>query len=245
MASAADPAGLAVASRTDRGVSARGNALALTSSLPPAALLHALNGISPEIWFSAIAPVPEGFRPRAASQRWYRYWERPADQVPARWAEAAATLSGRVDARSFGRGLPASEPTWRDLDIVEGTIDHGWLVVDVRARSFVWGMVRKIISALRAVEAGSLPVPALREAIRGDRRLSLPLAEPDRLVLWETIYSIPWAVERSTLTPYQERHRRAAIRRAQVRAEIWSRVGGIREAHLPAGNGPPGPSERP
>ncbi|MCI4322345.1 MAG: hypothetical protein L3K05_08590, partial [Thermoplasmata archaeon] len=64
-----------MASRTDRGVSARGNALALTSPLPGAGLLRALNGLRPEIFFTAATEVEEAFRPRAARSRTYRYWE--------------------------------------------------------------------------------------------------------------------------------------------------------------------------
>jgi tRNA pseudouridine38-40 synthase len=222
----AEEAGVSVSSRTDRGVSARGNALALTASLPPAALLRALNGISPEIRFTQLAEVPEGFRPRSAQQRWYRYWERPATSVPSPWAEAAAALVGRIDTRSFGRGLPAGAPTWRTVDSVDPGVEGDWLVVDVRARSFVWGMVRKIVAALREVEAGRLTVPELREAVQGRRRLTLPMAEPDRLVLWETSYPVAWTVERSTLTAHQERHLRSAILAAGARAQIWSRVGG-------------------
>jgi tRNA pseudouridine38-40 synthase len=222
----ADEAKLAVSSRTDRGVSARGNALALTSSLPPSALLRALNGISPEIWFTHLAEVPDGFRPRAASQRWYRYWERPAQQVPPAWAAASRAFSGRIDVRSFGRDVPAARPTHRDVDSVEPTVDDGWLVLDVRARSFVWGMVRKIVAALREVEAGALTVAELREAIAGERRLTLPLAEPDRLVLWETSYPIEWTVERLTRTAHQERHLRAAVLAAAARHEIRPRIHG-------------------
>ena len=238
-----DPTGLAVASRTDRGVSARGNALAISSVLPPAALLRALNGISPEVWFTHLAPIPEDFRPRNASQRWYRYWERRAIEVPASWTEAARSLEGRVDARSFGRGLPANVPTWREIDRVEPTIDHGWLVVDVRARSFVWGMVRKIIGALREVEAGSLALGTLGDAVAGRHRLSVALAEPDRLVLWETIYPIPWELERSALTAQQERHRRATLESAAARHEIWSRMGDRPTAPIAERAGSDGPTE--
>jgi len=215
---------LSVASRTDRGVSARGNALALTSEVPAAALLRALNGLSPEIWFTHLAEVPEGFRPRAAAERRYRYWERRADRVPEGWEPAARALSGRLDARSFGRGLPASGPTWWDVSSVAPALEGGWLVVDVRARAFVWGMVRKLVAALREVEAGALSIPRLREAIEGRERLSLPMAEPERLVLWETRYPIAWTTERAEWTARQERVFLSARIRSAAREEILHRI---------------------
>ena len=222
---------LAVASRTDRGVSARGNALALSSNLPPVALLRALNGISPEIRFTHLVPVPEGFRPRSALERWYRYWDREATEVAEAWRSGAGAFVGRVDVRSFGRGLSDQAPVWRTISAMEPRIDSGWLVLDIRAPSFVWGMIRKIVSALRDLESGELPLARLQEAIRGERRLTLPMAEPERLVLWETRYPIPWEVERSALTGRQVRRFResyalAASRREIVRA-LWA--GGSRD----------------
>ena len=62
---------IGVASRTDRGVSAVGNALTLTSAFPPTALLRALNGIEPDIFFTAATAVPESFRVRSAVRRVY------------------------------------------------------------------------------------------------------------------------------------------------------------------------------
>ncbi len=221
----AEAARLTVSSRTDRGVSARGNTLALSSALPPAALLRALNGIAPEIRFTALARVPDAFRPRAARGRWYRYWEREAHTVPTVWSEAAPRLVGPIDTRTFGRGQPLGSPALRKIDQIRPSIDRAWLVLDVRAGSFVWGMVRKIVSAIRAVEAGRLGLRDLDAAVRGERRLTLPLAEPERLVLMETSVAIEWEHVLPAATPHQARDvalelRRMAARRA-ILDEIW------------------------
>jgi tRNA pseudouridine(38-40) synthase len=210
-------------------VSARGNTLALTLALAPEAALRAVNGISPAIRFTHLAEIPDRFDPRAVRSRRYRYWERPARAVPARWRAAARILSGRIDVRSFGRGVPAERPLWRALDELTPRIEQGWLVLDVEARSFVWGMVRKLVSALRATEEGTLSLAELRAAVAGRRRLALPLAEPERLVLWETRATVPWSIERTTPTPRQGRHALAEIRsagaRARVLAAVWDGAG--------------------
>jgi tRNA pseudouridine38-40 synthase len=194
VATTIEAAGLAVASRTDRGVSARGNALTLTSRLPASAVLRALNGIAPEIFFRAISEVPPEFSVRAATVRRYRYFEPAAGHRLGRWQRAAAKFRGEVDVRSFGRDLPVDRPTLRVVEEVRvRPLGTRWLQVDVRAPSFVWGMVRKIVAALRKVDAGQLALPQLEAALRGAERLTLPLAEPEGLVLWEVTYPVRWS----------------------------------------------------
>lgn len=182
--------GLDVASRTDRGVSARSNALVLRSSLPAASLLRALNGIAPEILFRDAREVADDFRVRDAIAREYCYFEPGAEEVAARWAELAALFEGRaIDIRSFARGVPLDAAIWRTLDRARVVEEEGYFRLELRARSFVWGMVRKIVAALRASAAGELSADRLADAIAGRARLTLPLAEPERLVLWAVDYS--------------------------------------------------------
>lgn len=197
--------GLDVASRTDRGVSARSNALVLRSSLPAASLLRALNGIAPEILFRDAREVADDFRVRDAIAREYRYFEPGAHDLAARWAELAPLFEGRpIDVRSFGRGVPPGAPVWRNLDRLRVMGQDGYLRVELRARSFVWGMVRKIVAALRAATAGELTADRLADAIAGRVRLTLPLAEPERLVLWAVEYATPAGTPASRLARGQQ-----------------------------------------
>jgi tRNA pseudouridine38-40 synthase len=206
-------AGLEVASRTDRGVSARANALTLRSELPVTSLLRRLNAISPELFFTAAAPVPSEFRVRGARRRVYRYFDsRPLLDLD-RWERGARLFSGPVDARSFGRGLPAKAPLWRTVESVTGETVAAGRAVEVRAPSFVWGMVRKIVGALREVEQGRLSLSRLEAAISGRERLTLPMAEPEGLVLWDVEYAEPgWAAAWSG----PNRQQRARLDRARA-----------------------------
>src|SRR3972149_2640718 len=61
------------ASRTDRGVSAIGNVIGFESALAPRAAIGAFNDRARDVWAWAVAAVPEGFHPRHAVERWYRY----------------------------------------------------------------------------------------------------------------------------------------------------------------------------
>ncbi|HEV2428286.1 MAG TPA: hypothetical protein VGV64_00350 [Thermoplasmata archaeon] len=227
---------LEVASRTDRGVSARANALTITSPLDPDALGRAMNGIAGSIRFTHVVEVPFGFRTRGAIERVYRYWERPERRVPPAWKEAARRLSGPLDIRSFGRGIPRSAPVVRTVTSVDPHLRAGWLVVDVRARSFVWGMVRKIVSALRAVEDGRLPMERLEAAVRGGEPVALPLAEPDRLVLWDVRYPAPWSGPARPEAPHQQRYVHRESVRSAARSQILRAIRSPSAARTAAGN---------
>jgi tRNA pseudouridine38-40 synthase len=183
---------LEVASRTDRGVSARANALVLSSELSAPSLLRRLNSIAPGLFFTACTEVPAEFRVRGARRRVYRYFEFGGEGRSARAEAALPLFRGRIDVRSFGRGLDAGRPCWRDLESVTREPHDQGSVLDVRAPSFVWGEVRKIVGALREVEAGRLSLTRLEAALQGRLRLTLPMAEPQGLVLWEVELPVVW-----------------------------------------------------
>jgi tRNA pseudouridine38-40 synthase len=217
VAPSAVSARIQVASRTDRGVSAVGNALVLTSVLPPTALLRVLNGIEPDIVFTAATAVPESFRVRAAIRRVYRYFQ-PADGHDfQKWQEVAPRFSGQVDVRSFGRAVPAGAPVWRTVESVTVTPHPGGAMVEVRAPSFVWGMVRKVVATLREVDAGRISIDRLEAALHGRTRLTLPMAEPEPLVLWDVEYPLTW--EHTWAGP--NRHQLAWEKAA--RDNLWAR----------------------
>jgi tRNA pseudouridine38-40 synthase len=184
---------LEAASRTDRGVSARGNALALTTDFLPAALIRALNGIDEAVVFTAARQIPDDYRVRGAARRVYRYFEAPDERPHPASLAAAALFSGEVDVRSLGRGIPGAGPMWRTIEGVSVTRSpDGGRTIEVRAPAFVWGEVRKIVAALREVDAGRLTIARLRTALEGRVRLTLPLVPPEPLVLWEVEYDQPW-----------------------------------------------------
>jgi tRNA pseudouridine38-40 synthase len=209
---------LEAASRTDRGVSARGNALAVTTPLSAAASLRSLNGIDPAIWFTAVRTIPEEYRVRGAVRRTYRYYEPPDDRAHGASEAAAALFSGQVDVRSLGRGLPPGAPVRRAIESVTITrAPDGGRTIEVRAPSFVWGEVRKIIGALREVDAGRLSHARLRSALAGEVRLTLPTVAPEPLVLWDVEYSEPW----THVWAGPNRRQRAYL--ASERERWWSR----------------------
>jgi len=224
-----DEARLEVASRTDRGVSARANALTLRTVLAGPILLRRLNTIAPTLFFTAVASISSAFRVRGATRRVYRYYDpRPSTNLAS--VQAAALLfAGRVDVRSFGRSIRWDAPQWRSVESVTVSATDSGQVIEVRAPSFVWGMVRKIVGALREVDAGHLPTMRLEAAIAGQERLTLPMAEPEGLVLWDVEFPLPWEVWWSGPNRHQVEFYRSA------RAALWRR-GRVVDAVLEEGH---------
>jgi tRNA pseudouridine(38-40) synthase len=188
--------------------------------LPAASLLRGLNGLSPKIYFTAAREVPPDFRVRKASWREYRYYL-PGDRRQAdRLRRIASHLPAEVDVRSFGRGFAASDPVLRPIDRLRVSFEESGVRIDIRAPSFVWGMVRKIVAGLLECEEARLPLTELIEGATGVRRLTLPLAPADGLVLWEVRYPGRWTVRYSRRTREQATHLRESRRRAEVRARM-------------------------
>jgi tRNA pseudouridine(38-40) synthase len=206
--------------------------------LPGPALLRALNGIAPDVFFVAAREVADSFRPRrAALAREYRYLEPDPERSVAAWTRLAREFQGRIDARSFGRGLPAGAPTWRALESVRVLERDGRPLLAIVAPGFVWGMVRKIVSAFRLAEDGRLPLERLREAILGERRLSLPLAEPEPLVLWEVRFAEPWTVTHFRPTRHQLRYLVGQGAAARTRSWLLEQLPGAASDGEPGADG--------
>lgn len=216
----ADAARIDVASRTDAGVSARGNVLTATSPLAGPAFLRAINGTAEDIFFSAAREVDETFRVRSATHRVYRYYLPGNERRIHRLEEGALLLGSSVDARTFGRGLPAERASLRPIESIRVHAAVRGIWIEVRAPSFVWGMVRKIVGGLLMWESGSLSSEKLRAAARGKERLSLPLAPPDALVLWEVGHLGPWEFKFERARRHQLRYRLESARRADARVHV-------------------------
>lgn len=209
---------LEVASRTDAGVSARANALTLPCALPGRALLRALNGAAPEIFFTAARRVDRSFRVRSAEGRIYRYYLSGDRARALRLNEAIGCLGGAVDARSFARDVRGELPRMYPLASIRTEEDPGGLYLEIRAPRFAWGMVRKIVGALAEWEAGRLSATALRAAASGRERRTLPLAAPEPLVLWSVDYPGTWEFQVERPLRHQREHFERGALSAATRA---------------------------
>jgi tRNA pseudouridine38-40 synthase len=171
------------ASRTDRGVSAIGNVIAFHAELPPEAVLGAFNDKARDVWAWAYAPVPDSFHPRHADERWYRYHLLEPPDLD-RLRGAAKPFEGQHEFRWFTSDPPAGPFVLRRVEV---TGEDGAATIDVRARSFRRGMVRRIVAAMLAFAKGDVELDEIVAALAGVR-YDFGMAPAEPLVLMDVRY---------------------------------------------------------
>ena len=173
------------ASRTDRGVSAVGNVIAFNTDLQPEGALGAFNDKARQVGAGPAAEAPADFHPRHAIQRWYRYHGlEPVPLPPLR--AAARCFVGQHDLRWFTSDPP--QGLWT-LDRVDVTEDGAVTCIDVRARSFRRGMIRRVVAALLGHAQGDVSLESIRAALRGERH-DFGMAPAAPLTLMDVRYDV-------------------------------------------------------
>jgi len=184
------------ASRTDRGVSALGNVVAFDTALAPAAAARAFNAKAREVWAWAAAAVPEGFSARRARGRWYRY-ALPPGHDPEPLDAALRGFVGEHDFRNFTRDRTR---TVARIDAASASRDGVRVVLDFRAPSFRWNLVRRLVAAALLVEAGRAGPEDLQRALRESPRVDFGLAPPEPLTLMDIEYDVAFEPVRDPTT---------------------------------------------
>ncbi|QCW03313.1 tRNA pseudouridine(38-40) synthase TruA [Natrinema pallidum] len=195
------PAGYAAAGRTDAGVSALAQTIAL--EVPDWLTPRALNAELPaDVRAWAAADTPDEFHAtHHASRRAYTYhlYAPPADAAPSdsdatatavddeRFRAACDALSGTHDIHNL---TPDDRNTERSLTIAAER-DGDYLVITVSAGGFARELVRRLVSLVRAVGAGDSPLAKLDrvlepEALPGHEGIAP--APPEPLVLTAVDY---------------------------------------------------------
>ncbi len=177
---------LKAASRTDAGVSAAGNVIAFRSAMRDGAeLLRALNAVSGDVHFLAVAELPEERNIRHAASRRYRYFL-PKEGIDIEAARACAPLfEGEHDFRRFCRD--EGKGTVTIIDSINVSDECDMLVIEFIAPRFLWNMVRRIVAAIAAVAEGARTMSELERALQGED-LQFGLAPAENLVLMDVEY---------------------------------------------------------
>ncbi len=171
------------AGRTDAGVHATGQVIAFShaGNVPAAELTAALNGLlPPDVAVRDVRRAARGFHPRyAARYREYRYtvWNGPRSPLRERtafrvrtnldteaMARAGQAFVGRHDFSAFGG--PDPQPV-RIVYAVRVRRQGQLITIDIRANSFLRGMVRRMVAALIAVGQGKIGDSTVPTALTG------------------------------------------------------------------------------
>ncbi len=171
------------AGRTDAGVHASGQVIAFSYAgrLGATELGRALDALlPPDVTIRDVRRAPAGFQPRyAARYREYRYtvWNGPRSPLRERTAlgvripldiaamsRAGSVFIGRHDFSAFGA---TDRSPVRTVMAVRVRQDGRTVTIDVRADSFLRGMVRRMVACLLEVGLHRMEIDAVRTALAG------------------------------------------------------------------------------
>ncbi len=180
-------------SRTDSGVSSLGNVVSFRTRFEAAEVCSAINSKMEDVWAYSAVEVPEDFNPRAAKQRWYRYYLAKSGQDLDLMRELASRFVGVHDFSGYAK-LDARNPM-RRIDSIDVSDDHGlFYSVDFRAESFLWNMVRRIVWMMNEGASGRIPQEVVGPA-SPKRPVRIGLSPPEYLVLMDIDCGIEFPVD--------------------------------------------------
>jgi len=195
-------AGYSIAGRTDRGVHALGNVISFrTESMIN---VNQINDCLPaSIKVLAQTSVHHGFKPRFARQRHYRYLM-PKNPFEENWdmksmKEAAKLFIGTHDFSNFTK-RSERDPV-RTVNNLEVRNQDHVICFDIKGESFLWNMVRKMVTAIINVGLGKIEVRDVAKHLNPQRKVFITPAPAEGLILMDVTYDTVKFVE----DPYARR----------------------------------------
>lgn len=181
-----------IAGRTDRGVHALGNVISFLTE--GRVIINQINDVLPRsIRILAQTNVPLNFRARYAQNRHYRYllvaepfWD--GDNLEFHdMVEAAKLFTGTHNFRNFSKRSERNPV--RTIESMEIRKYEDLMRVDVIGESFLWNMVRKIVSVLLMVGEGEINPEDIVEYLNPHKEFPIRPAPPEGLILMDVKYS--------------------------------------------------------
>jgi tRNA pseudouridine38-40 synthase len=192
-------------SRTDAGVCALENVCRASvrrktlRGLVPALQKHCPDGL----WVTAAAPVAEGWNPRHARRRTYRYEALSRGEDLARLRAACAAFVGRHDMRAFAKMEPGRKPERTVFACGAEDAGDGVWSFRVTGDGFLWNQVRRMASAALAVGRREADVADVQASLRsGKPHNAFGLAPAEGLTLERVEYDgLEWDPHLGRLGP--------------------------------------------
>lgn len=185
------------ASRTDKGVSALGNVIAFDCYYDLSkGILKDINKELKDVWFYGFKEVYQGFCPRFAKLRHYRYYMNVDDDFDFDlFLKGADLFTGKRDFRNFCK--PDTRKTIREIKNVIVERSYNLLSINFFAQTFVWQQVRRIVSALERLGYHEVDIGHIREALeKPDKKAFFGISRAENLILVDVKYDFDFEYER-------------------------------------------------
>lgn len=177
--------------RTDSGVHALGQVVAFDTENANLAVPRVINSIlPPSLWAWSRAEAPENFDPRRhAISREYRYIMCGCSNIPP-MRKASKLLQGTHDFSNFAT-LDEDKSMVRTIERIDVRLDGKFVFLDIKANSFLWHMVRKIVTALQMIGNGMRDMEWLEQMLHPEEfQEGLEIAPAYGLLLKNVEYAV-------------------------------------------------------
>lgn len=184
-----DKCGFEIGGRTDRGVHALGNVISFLTE--ERIIINQINNSLPKsIKILAQADVSPDFKVRYALKRHYRYLL-PLSHDTAldldKMVEASKLFKGTHDFTNFSK-RSERDPV-RTINEIKIEHRNDLIQIDAVGESFLWNMVRKMVSVLLTIGRGELPVQIVEEFFNPKKEFCIMPMPPEGLILMDIYYS--------------------------------------------------------
>jgi len=184
------------ASRTDRGVSALGNVISFNTDFK-GNILSALNANVKDVWFYAVSKVDEKFNPRYAKERWYRYFLFNSGLDVDKMKKSSELFVGTHDFSNFAR-IENKNPV-RKINSLKIKEKGDFIIIDIKAESFLWNMVRRIVSAIEKIGKKEIEIGVIKNALEPRKRFDFGSAKPEGLILMDVKYDFDFEIDKKAM----------------------------------------------
>jgi len=185
------------ASRTDKGVSAFGNVLAI-DLIDEKNILKEIYHEFDDIIFYGITNADSTFNPRHAKQRVYRYYMSKDHQIN-KLINLIEIFKGEYDFSNFARVEKNKNPV-KKIDDISIRERDSFCCIEFYSQSFLWHQIRKIMSALFQAEKGKISSNDIIDALNNpDKKIDFGIAPSRPLVLLDVNYDLTFKYDKKAL----------------------------------------------
>jgi tRNA pseudouridine38-40 synthase len=181
-------------SRTDKGVSCFGNVVAFNTETPGKKILNLLSKETVDVIPFGVKEVNDGFNPRYAKYRHYRYYLPKKDLDVDEIIKTSSVFTGQHDFTNFARIEQGRDPV-RTIDNIVFDEQKNFLVIDFFAQTFLWNQIRRIVSALEKIGRKKITREMVVEALcNPDKNVDYGLASAEPLFLMDVSFGFDFEI---------------------------------------------------
>ena len=182
--------GFGIAGRTDRGVHALGNVVSFLTEGD--VIINQINDALPNsIQVLAQARVPLRFKTRYAESRHFRYIlindDSISDSNLVNMIKAATFFKGTHNFQNFSKRSERNPV--RTIHEIQVSSDGELIYLDVVGESFLWNMIRKMVTVLLSVVKGELEPDEISDYFDPQKEFLIKPAPPEGLILMHVNYN--------------------------------------------------------